>query len=299
MSGGSRLGSMGSLRGVSFSSVALAPRRSSTGSRKGGLHRLERGVYSVGRPQVSRQGRWMAAVLSCGRRAALSYGSAAALWEIDRERRGRIEVSAPVCLKPRDGGIFIYRRPNLRKSEVVVRDGIPVTSIVRTFIDIAARLERAELERAINEADRLDLIDPLALAEALAEHPGKRGVGRLRDVLGERTFQLTDSELERQFLRLVGEVGLPMPLTQQRLNGFKVDFLWRELKLVVETDGLRYHRTPAQQARDRQRDQAHLAAGFTPLRFTHAQVRYEAGYVRLTLLAVVNRLRRLDGDLGA
>ena len=88
-----------------------------------------------------------------------------------------------------------------------------------------------------------------------------------------------------------------MPLTQQRLNGFRVDFFWPDLKLVVETDGLRYHRTPSQQARDRLRDQAHLAAGFTPLRFTHAQVRFEAGYVRFTLLAVVNRLRRLGGDL--
>jgi very-short-patch-repair endonuclease len=241
----------------------------------------------------------MAAVLSCGRRAALSYGSAAALWGIDRERRGGIEVSVPVCLTPRDQGPFVYRRPNLRESEVVVRDGIPVTSVVRTFIDIAARLERAELEGAVNEADRLDLIDPLALAEALADHPGKHGVGRLRNMLDERTFQLTDSELERRFLRLVGEAGLPMPLTQQRLNGFKVDFLWRDLRLVVETDGLRYHRTPAQQARDTQRDQAHLAAGFTPLRFTHMQVRYQVGYVRLTLLAVVNRLRRLNGDLGA
>ncbi len=174
-----------------------------------------------------------------------------------------------------------------------MRDGIPVTSIVRTFIDIAARLERSELERAVNEADRLDLIDPLALAESLAEHPGKHGVGRLRDMLGERTFRLTDSELERRFLRLVGEVGLPVPLTQQHLNGFRVDFYWPDLGLVVETDGLRYHRTPAQQAKDKRRDQAHLVAGFTPLRFTHAQICFEAGYVRFTLLAVANRLRRL------
>ena len=237
----------------------------------------------------------MAAVLGCGSRAALSYGSAAALWGIDRERKSGIEVSVPVYLAPRDGDVFVYRRRNLRESEVVLRDGIPVTSVVRTMIDIAARLKRADLERAVNEADRLDLIDPLALAEAVAQHPGKHGVGRLRDMLGERTFQLTDSELERRFLRLVGDAGLPMPLTQQQLNGFRVDFLWPDLKLVVETDGLRYHRTPAQQAKDRRRDQAHLAAGFTPLRFTHAQVRFEAGYVRFTLLAVVNRLRRLGG----
>ena len=117
----------------------------------------------------------------------------------------------------------------------------------------------------------------------------------MRELLSERTFRLTDSELERRFLGLVREAGLPMPLTRQRLNGFRVDFVWPDLGLVVETDGLRYHRTAAQQARDRQRDQAHPAAGLTPLRFTHAQVRFEAGYVRFTLVAVVCRLRRLCG----
>ncbi|HEX5763406.1 MAG TPA: DUF559 domain-containing protein [Solirubrobacterales bacterium] len=148
------------------------------------------------------------------------------------------------------------------------------------------------MERAINEVDRLGLIDPEALYDALESHPGKRGVGSLRRVLGRDDFRLTDSELERLFLRLVGEVGLPVPLTQQQLNGFRVDFYWPDLGLVVETDGLRYHRTPAQQARDRQRDQVHLTSGITPLHFTHRQVRYESGYVRLTLLAVVNRLKR-------
>ena len=74
------------------------------------------------------------------------------------------------------------------------------------------------------------------------------------------------------------------------MNGFRVDFYWPELGLVVETDGLRYHRTPAQQARDRQRDQAHTAAGLTALRFTHAQVRYEPDHVKATLAAVRERL---------
>lgn len=189
--------------------------------------------------------------------------------------------------------MLVYCRPGLHVAEVVVHRGIPVTSIVRTLVDAGARLGRKELERAVNEADRLDLIDPQALAEALGDHSGKRGVKALREMLGEREFRLTDSELERRFLRLVGEAGLPAPLTQQHLNGFRVDFLWTELRLVVETDGLRYHRTSAQQAKDRVRDQAHLAAGFTPLRFTHAQVRFQPGYVRFTLLAVVNRLGRL------
>jgi very-short-patch-repair endonuclease len=153
-------------------------------------------------------------------------------------------------------------------------------------------LGRSSLERAVNEADRLDLIDPEALRERLDNYRGQRGVVRLRRLLDKRTFRLTDSELERRFLRIVANAGLPMPETGRHLNGFKVDFFWPQLGLVVETDGLRYHRTPAQQARDRLRDQAHLAAGMSPLRFTHAQVRFEAGYVRFTLVAVANRLRR-------
>jgi very-short-patch-repair endonuclease len=96
--------------------------------------------------------------------------------------------------------------------------------------------------------------------------------------------------LERIFLPLVSQAGLPLPLTRQRLNGFRVDFFWPDLRLVVETDGLRYHRTPSQQARDQVRDQAHIAAGFTPIRFTHEQVRYEEEYVRSMLRAVARRL---------
>jgi very-short-patch-repair endonuclease len=111
----------------------------------------------------------------------------------------------------------------------------------------------------------------------------------LREVLDRRTFTLTDSELERRFLPIARSDGLPPPRTGHYLNGFKVDFFWPELGLVVETDGLRYHRTPAQQSRDRLRDQAHTAAGLTPLRFTHAQVRFEPRHVRATLEAAARR----------
>lgn len=232
----------------------------------GRLHRVERGVYAVGRPDLTRHGRWMAAVLGCGPRAALSHGSAAALWGIGEELRDWIEVSVP-SVSPRErAGVRVRRRPKLRSIDVVVRDGISVTSPVLTLIDIARFLDDPHLERAINEADRLDLIDPEALVVALDDYPGQPGVGRLGKLLGQRAFRLTDSELERRFLPLVSRAELPVPLTRQHVNGFRVDFYWPQLRLVAETDGLRYHRTPAQQARDRVRDQAHTAAGFTHLR---------------------------------
>jgi very-short-patch-repair endonuclease len=121
-------------------------------------------------------------------------------------------------------------------------------------------------------------------------YAGIPGVALLREVLDRRTFILTDSELERRFLPIARAAGLTRPLTRQRVNGFRVDFHWRELGLVVETDGLRYHRTPAQQTRDRLRDQAHLAAGLTPRRFTHAQVRYDSEHVGSVLASTGARL---------
>jgi very-short-patch-repair endonuclease len=104
------------------------------------------------------------------------------------------------------------------------------------------------------------------------------------------TFTLTDSQLERRFVSIVRKARLPRPETGRHVNGFKVDFYWPELGLVVETDGLRYHRTASQQTKDRVRDQAHARTGLTQLRFTHAQVKFEPGYVRATLGAVARPL---------
>jgi very-short-patch-repair endonuclease len=259
--------------------------------RRGRLHRVEQGIYAVGRSELSRKGWWMAAVLGCGSRAALSHSSAGALWGLGRELRGCREVSIPGTSARRRPRIRVHRRPGLRDEDLTARDGIPVTTPIRTMIDLAARVGDYELERLINEADKLDILDPITLHGRLTEYPGQRGVGSLRRLLGDRLFQLTDSELERRFLRLVRRARLPLPETQRRINGYLVDFYWPDLKLVVETDGLQYHRTPTQQVRDRRRDQAHTAAGFAHLRFTHAQVRYEADDVLATLVATIGRLQ--------
>ena len=112
----------------------------------------------------------------------------------------------------------------------------------------------------------------------------------MRETLDRRTFALTDSELERRFLAIVRRTGLAVPETGRQVNGFKTDLFWPELGLVVETDGLRYHRTAAQQAKDRLRDQVHTAAGLTALRFTHSQVTFEPQYVSATLIDVTDRL---------
>lgn len=261
----------------------------------GRLHRVRQGVYAVGRPELTRHGYWMAAVLSCGPDALLSHESAAELWRIHVPRRGRVEVSVPAHRSRRPAGIVVHRRAVIDSDERSRSHGIPVTSWICTLVDIAARVDRAQLEAAVNEADRRDLVDPEALRSAIDTMARRPGTRVLRRLLDQRTFTLTDSELERRFLSLTRPAGLSRPVTGTYLNGFKVDFYWPELGLVVETDGLRYHRTPAQQARDRERDQAHAAAGLTPLRFTHAQVRFDAGHVRGTLVAVAERLARGAG----
>jgi len=259
------------------------------------LHRIRDGVYAVGRPELSREGRWMAAVLSCGSEAALSHESAAAAWGIRNREHGRIEVVVPAARNPRPRGITVHRCAVPR---VTTRKGIRLTTLSATLVDLATRLPTNQLERAVNEADRLDLVDPETLRRALEGFGRRKGAGILRRTLDRRTFTLTDSELERLFLPLVREAGLPLPQTGLQMNGFKVDFHWPELGLVVETDSLRHHRTPAQQTRDRLRDQVHTAAGLTTLRFTHAQVTFEPGHVRTTLAAVARRLRDTPRDAG-
>jgi very-short-patch-repair endonuclease len=207
------------------------------------------------------------------------------------ERPGEIEVSVPMGVFRSRSGITIHRRTKLSDRDRALCRGIPVTSVVLTLVDLAGRLRRPELEAAINEADARDLVNPEALRAALERYALWPGVTVLRETLDRRTFVLTDSGLERRFLALTRKAGLPTPQTRRYVNGFKVDFYWPDLGLVVETDSLRYHRTPAQQTRDRLRDQAHIRAGLTPLRFTHAQVTFEADHVLATLSAVARRLR--------
>jgi very-short-patch-repair endonuclease/predicted transcriptional regulator of viral defense system len=257
---------------------------------RGRLHPIHRGVYAVGRPELTRHGRWMAAVLACGREAMLSHTCAAELWGVLEAVPGPIDVSIPEPRRVRRTGIRVHRRQHLA-ADASERDGIPVTDVVTTFIDLAADLVRGDLEEAINRADRLDLITPQALRASAECKAQRRGVGTLREVLDRRTFTLTDSQLEREFRPIAADAGLPSPLTQERLHGFRLDFYWPDLGLVVETDGLRYHRTPAQQARDRVRDQVLTAAGITCLRFTHGQIHFDREHVRATLTAVAARLR--------
>ncbi len=249
----------------------------------GRLHRVTPGVYAVGRPELTQRGRWMAAVLSCGPDAVLSHSSAAALWGIRLARGAGVEVTVPAARNPRRPGITVHRRAAFETTE---HRGIPVTTPVCTLVDLSARLPRNEIEALVNEATLRKLTNPEALAEQIAGLSPRPGLVKLRTTLDRLTITLTRSELERRFFRIVRAAGLPLPESNTHVNGFEVDFLWREQKVVVEADSLTFHRTPAQQTRDRRRDQAHAVAGLLPLRFTHSQITYEPAYVCETLAAV-------------
>lgn len=272
------------LLGVGYTREAIDHR-----IKTGRLHPLHRGIYAVGRSNVTDHGRWMAAVLACPG-SVISHSSAAALWRIGTEERDLVELSLPSLSRRRRPGLQIHQRPSLADRDVTTEYGIPVTTPIQTLIDMALRLDRLGVERMINEADKYNLAHPPGLRRALQDRGGERGAAKLRSVLDRRTFRLTKEELERRFLPLARKAGLPVPLTGQWVNEFEVDFYWPDLGLVVETDGLRYHRTPAEQARDRLRDQTHTAAGLAPLRFTHEQVRYEPEHVMRVLAQTASRL---------
>jgi hypothetical protein len=122
---------------------------------------------------------------------------------------------------------------------------VPVTGPARTLVDITTELGPIGVERAVNDADKRDLIDPETLRVALGQYAGEPGVRPLRLLLDKLTFRLSDSDLEIFFRPIATAAGLSSPLSKHFVNSFEVDFYWPELGLVVETDGLRYHRTPS------------------------------------------------------
>jgi uncharacterized protein DUF559/putative AbiEi antitoxin of type IV toxin-antitoxin system len=255
----------------------------------GRLHHISHGIYAVGRPELTPRGRWMAAVLACGDDAVLSHRSAAELWGIGYEEKKRIDVSIRRKSKITRKGIKVRARPALDAGSVVVRFGIPVTDPVQTLIDLATELKLLKLERAVNEADKLDLVDPETLRTALDAYVGMPGVKTLRTMLDRHTFRLSDSDLEILFRPLAIASGFPLPLTKHMVLGYEVDFWFPEHGLVVETDGLRYHRTASQQARMVKRDQKHVASGLKVLRFTHWQIAHAPSEVT----AILRRLRAI------
>jgi very-short-patch-repair endonuclease len=244
---------------------------------KGRLHPIHRGVYAVGHPRLSRDARWMAAVLAAGCGAALSHRSAGALWRLWPSARRLIEVTADRKVRSCRG--IEPHRGRLPHDEVTIVGGIPATTVPRTLLDLAAVLPRHQVERAINEAEVQRLGDPVPLADLVARYPRRRGVAVVRAILedGHIGSRITRSELEERFHAFLVRSGLPRPEVNANLRigdrWIECDFAWSAGSLIAELDGHAFHATAAAYERDRARDRALSVAGWRVVRITWRQLR--------------------------
>lgn len=239
---------------------------------------LFQGVFALGHHRLTREGRWMAAVLACGPGAVLSHGSAMELWGM-RGSRGPFEV-----LRRSGGGhrdrpeIRLHQTRRLPKDHVTSEDGIPVTTIERTLLDMAGRLDDRQLERALVAADRSGRVRWPELQRMVARARGKKGVGRLRRVAMAVDPRAVDakSPLEVDFLALCRESGLPMPRVNVFADEYLVDFLWAAQRVIVETDSYTYHHDRSAFESDHERTVALTAAGYEVHRATRRMLAWNA-----------------------
>lgn len=238
----------------------------------------------------------MAAVLAGGPEAALSHRSAAALWRIRETGGFPSEITVP---RGRRGtrGVTVHRLP-LPADERTTHDGIPVTTVPRTLLDLAATLDRPQLERALDRAEALRLRDALSVLHLLDRYPRRPGAARLRAALESGApVAITRSGLEDRFLELVSAAGLPRPEVNARLAlggaPIEVDCLWRGHGLVVELDGHETHGTRAAFERDRLRDRRLLRHGYRVARVTWRQLADDPAGVAADISELTNARRAI------
>jgi Protein of unknown function (DUF559) len=241
------------------------------------LHQVHKGVYASGHRRLTREGRWLAAVLAAGPGASLSHRAAAALLGLGAYVH--LEVTAPGTRRVRPGiQIHSCRLP---PDEVTTERAIPVTTASRTILDLAAVVPANHVERAINEAEFRRLTDTLSLADLVARYPGRRGIQTVKQVLARLRHgaTITRSELESRFLEFLRTTGLPLPSPNTWLHlgerSIECDCVWHSQRLIVELDGHAGHHTAAAFERDRARDRALNAHGWRTIRVTWRQLHSE------------------------
>jgi hypothetical protein len=222
---------------------------------------VHRGVYAVGHTAASLLGTYMAAVLAGGHGAVLSHRAAAYLLKLLRGGPPRAEITVPTTHRRSRPGIVIHRVRALHPRDVCVVDGIPVTVVPRVLLDLAPSLKPAELTRACHEAWVHHRVTPQMIEACIARNPGKPGAAKLRHAFGA---DVTLSDLEDAFVRLVKTRALPVPRTNIDVRGDKVDCHWPALGLTVELITYRFHATRDGFEKDviRRRRQNHIAYSY-------------------------------------
>lgn len=223
----------------------------------------------------------MAATLALGAGALLSHRDAGALHGLCSAGAGAIHVTVPGHSgRARRQGIAVHRSTTLTRQSTATVDGIPVTSLARTLIDLADTPPRRLAERAADEAENRRVLDLASLRREIALNSGRRGAGVLRAILAEHVLgsTLTRNELEERFLACCRNAEVPEP---EEVNADIVlpdgshvqgDFTWWSRRLVIETDGFATHATRRGMTRDRQKARRLRAAGWRVEAFTWDEV---------------------------
>jgi very-short-patch-repair endonuclease len=253
--------------------------------RDGRLIREHQGVYAVGHASPTPDGHRMASVLAAGPGSSLTDRSAANLHGLLPDRRSVVDVATP-----RGGGrnraSFIAHRRTLRREEVTTVRGIPVTTVERTLLDIAATGRPGDLAKALERAEELRLLDLRKLRRQIARSKGQRGVARLRaavDALEPDDPRFIRSKLEKGVLRLIKQHGLPEPKVNLWLYEWEVDLHWPQLRVAIELDGWQAHRTKAARDRDYDRDLGLALKGYETHRISWDQYRADRAKVAAAL----------------
>jgi len=236
------------------------------------LHRIERGAYAVGHIRLTAKGRWMAAVLSSGDLADLSHRPAGAHWGIAPYNGTLIDVTTPTQRRSR--GRLRLHVARLDPVDRAVQDGIPVTSVARTLLDLAAIVGERRTERALERAEKLELFDLREIKAACERARGHRGLRNLNAALALYVpDRITRSEFEFALRGLCRDYDLPPPVMNSVVAGHEVDAVWPDARLIVELDGWKDHRSRAAFERDRVRDSELMVAGYRVVRITWRRLR--------------------------
>lgn len=265
------------------------------GTAAGHLHRLHQGVYAVGHTNIPLQGYCLAGVLASGPRALLSHYSAGWLLGLIATRPVPVHVTTPVPRKRR-GSIRIHRSGTLTDADRTLEQGIPVTSVARTALDLAAVVRFRSLRRVIRRSEELEVFDLTGFRSVLARNRGHRGVSPLVRALAiYEPPRFTRSELEREFLRLLAVGGQPEPVTAFSVAGYELDVYWPELRFAVELDVYATHGSHEPFEEDRQRDEDLKLAGVELTRVTGHRLGREPQQVMDRIARLLDQRR---GQLG-
>jgi predicted transcriptional regulator of viral defense system len=285
--------------------LGLSPSAARDRVASGRLHRIHHSVYSVvPLTLLGRNGRYMAAALACGPEAVLSYRCAAALHEIRRTARTNIDVTIPGRSPRKHAGIDVHRSTTLTPEDVTAVHGVPCTTVARTMLDLAQVIKGRPLERALDQAEILQLLDLDALLGQIERNRARPAAKRLQAVLDQHYIGSTPtwSELEEALLAACRRAKLPMPEVNALIDphdsdptAIRVDFVWREQRVIVETDGHRTHSTRRAFEEDRLRDQRLAVAGWVVIRITWRQLTQRPSEVTDRIARLLSRQRAARG----